>query len=724
MKLLLVIACLAPAAFTATTAHADYFNRIASFPVAMNLPADRQDQESSAEIISVTGDGKTLVYTDSPMEAIGLVDISIPSSPKAAGTIKLEGDPTAVVVFENTAYVAIDTSRDYIKTSGQLASIDIVNRRIVQHCELSGQPDSITITDNGSRLAIAIENERDQDRDEGNLPQLPAGHVALLDVEGGNMNCDSLAAIDVTGLARVAPADPEPEYVAFNRIDELVVSLQENNHLVIIDTQTMEITASIDAGSVTLENVDTDEERALTFDSVLPDQAREPDAVHWLDNERFVSANEGDYDGGSRGFTIFSKAGEVLYESLMDFEHRVALAGHYPEHRSGNKGIEPEGLEVATFGDNTYIFVLAERASIIGVYRDTGNAPEFVQLLPTGVSPESATAITSRNLLAVANEVDLVEDSGARSYITIYEYGADKPSYPMLQSIMLDGKPLGWGALSGLAADHNQAGKLYAVNDSFYALQPRIFTIDATTQPARIVSAVDVTQDGEPAELLDVEGIVADGDGGFWLASEGRPKRDIQHALYRVNASGEIQQQIAFPKQLRAVSKHSASEGITLIDNTLWVAIQRPWKDDPDHHVKLLAYSLENKTWGSVLYPLDVPVKGWHGLSEISLGGNHVYLVERDNQIGVNARHKKLFRVALSELQPAALGAKPPIVNKEFVHDFMPDLLANHGYAIDKIEGFAIDISGTAFAVTDNDGVDDSNGETLFFHIEGLPSSD
>jgi hypothetical protein len=36
--------------------------------------------------------------------------------------------------------------------------------------------------------------------------------------------------------------------------------------------------------------------------------------VQWLDDDRLVTANEGDYEGGSRGFTIFSKRGEVLYE--------------------------------------------------------------------------------------------------------------------------------------------------------------------------------------------------------------------------------------------------------------------------------------------------------------------------------------------------------------------------------------------------------------------------
>src|SRR3546814_10346194 len=79
--------------------------------------------------------------------------------------------------------------------------------------------------------------------------------------------------------------------------------------------------------------MDTVEEGALTFDGAAFDLLREPDAVQWLDSERFVVANEGDYHGGSRGFTIFSKDGAVLYESGAAFDHLLARAGHYPEGR-------------------------------------------------------------------------------------------------------------------------------------------------------------------------------------------------------------------------------------------------------------------------------------------------------------------------------------------------------------------------------------------------------
>ena len=58
------------------------------------------------------------------------------------------------------------------------------------------------------------------------------------------------------------------------------------------------------------------------------------------------------------------------------------------------------------------------------------------------------------------------------------------------------------------------------------------------------------------------------------------------------------------------------------------------------------------------------------------------------------------------------------MVAKEEVHAFLPDLKAWNGYVVDKIEGFTFAADGKAYAVTDNDGVDDSSGETLFFPVE------
>ena len=57
------------------------------------------------------------------------------------------------------------------------------------------------------------------------------------------------------------------------------------------------------------------------------------------------------------------------------------------------------------------------------------------------------------------------------------------------------------------------------------------------------------------------------------------------------------------------------------------------------------------------------------------------------------------------------------MVSKTEVRDLIPDLKATGGYVLDKVEGLAIASDGTAWVVTDNDGVDDSSGETMFFSI-------
>jgi hypothetical protein len=50
-------------------------------------------------------------------------------------------------------------------------------------------------------------------------------------------------------------------------------------------------------------------------------------------------------------------------------------------------------MEFARFGD-TYLFVLSERASIVGVCRVEDGTPVLHQLLPSGASPEGVIAMS------------------------------------------------------------------------------------------------------------------------------------------------------------------------------------------------------------------------------------------------------------------------------------------------------------------------------------------
>lgn len=688
------------------------FNRIASFPTPLNM-ADGEDlaRETSPEIIDATADGMTLVYTDSPLGVLGFVDITDPAAPAPLGNMALDGEPTAVTIVGGTAFAGINTSESFTEPSGHIISVDIAGQAETGRCDLGGQPDSLAAAPDGSFVAVAIENERDEDLDDGVIPQLPAGNVTIVPVVDGAMDCDGIIAADVTGLADVAPSDPEPEFVDVNANGEIAVSLQENNHIVVLASDGS-VVSHFSAGAVDLTGIDTEEEGAYLFTDDQPGRVREPDAIGWIGTDRIATANEGDYEGGSRGWTIFSKEGEVLYENGTEFEMQMVKIGHYPEERSGNKGVEPESIEVAEFGGVPHVFVGSERGSIIGVYDISGDAPVLTQLLPSGVGPEGIKALPERGLLISANEVDFVEDGGVRAHVMIYQLGEGAPAYPTLRSA----EPVGFSAISGLAAHPTEAGRLYGVNDSFMGLQPRIFEIDASQTPAVIDGVIEVTREGQPAQKLDLEGVVAV-DGGFWLASEGRTDRLIPHALYFVDEDGVIDEEVAFPTELLAVERRFGSEGITMVGDTLWVAIQREWADDPENHVKLVAYNTDTEEWGAVLYPKADPETGWVGLSEITAHGDYVYIVERDNQIGDAAVTKKLYRVPLAEMVPAALGGDLPVVSKEEVRDLLPDLKTWNGYVQDKVEGFAIDAAGTGFVATDNDGVDDHSGETHFWSI-------
>ncbi|MBT0957480.1 esterase-like activity of phytase family protein [Alphaproteobacteria bacterium KMM 3653] len=687
------------------------FNRIASFATHANN-ADAM-AESSAEIISASGDGMTLAYSDSPLGVVGFIDITDPAAPKPLGNIDLGGEPTAVSMRNNTAFVGVNTSESYDAPSGMLKVFDINTKTELAACDLGGQPDSTAIAPDGSFITIAIENERDEDLGDGRVGQLPGGYVAILDIVDGTADCASLVKADVTGLAEIAPEDPEPEFVDVNAAGEIAVTLQENNHIVLLN-KAGEVLNHFSAGSADLDQIDaTDERGALLFTESQKGRLREPDGLQWIDADHFAVANEGDMDGGSRGWTIFAKDGTVVYESGNSFEHAIIQTGHYPDKRSDAKGAEPEGMEFATFDGTPYAFILAERASVVGVYDVTDpTAPVLHQMLPSGIAPEGAIAIPERGLFITANEADLIEDGGIRSHVMIYEYQDAPAAYPQLTSAGAD-TLIGWGAVSGMVAGED--GIVYAVNDSFYGFQPTIFTIDTTQTPAQITKAMPVTRAGHIAQKLDLEGITLDGEGGFWLASEGRTDRVIPHALYHVDAEGEITEEIGLPAALLAGEKRFGFEGVTMIGDTLWMAVQREWGDDPKDHVKLVSYNLESKEWGAVHYPKAAADTGWVGMSEITAHGDYVYVVERDNQIGANAKIKKVYRIPTAEMVPAELGSTLHVVSKEEVRDLIPDLASNGGYIVDKVEGLAIFPDGTAWISTDNDGVDDSSGETFFW---------
>ncbi len=522
---------------------------------------------------------------------------------------------------------------------------------------------------------------------------------------------------------------------------QAVVSLQENNAIVLVDLVTGQVIRSFSAGEVDLSEIDTSENGIIEQTGSQSGRLREPDAVAWIDAEFFATADEGDLDGGSRTFTIFDVEGNVVYNSGNELEEWSIRLGHYPEGRSEAKGNEPETVRFADFGDaGKLLFVNSERSSLIFVYEVSDvTKPELRQVLPSGgVGPEGVYAIPERNLLVIANEDDARGDK-IRAAVTIFELQeVDQPMYPTLWSNTDEtGKFIPFSALSGLAS---HGTLLYSVEDSFYK-SSRIFMINSEDSVPIIEGAMRVLDSNgilaaalsaEAAALLlnedttvnlDQEGIDVIGDmEGFWIVSEGSGTVDdvenpleTPNLLLRLNDMAIIEEVITLPDEVNNLQVRYGFEGVAVDGENVVVAFQRAWINETDPRLGI--YNTATSTWKFVFYPLDEPESqygGWVGLSDIeSLGDGVFFVLERDDQGGPDAAIKKVYSVDLDDFSLAE-GA---IVEKTLVRDLMPDLLSYNGQVVEKVEGLTVDGNGNLWINNDNDGVDDSSGEQLLMNL-------
>jgi len=725
------------------------FGRIATFPIYLNTDIDR---ETVAEIVATSADGNTLVYTDGKTDNIGFVDISNPAQPLAGGVVAVGGEPTSVAVSSGYALAAVNTSPSFIAPSGKLVVIDMATRGIVAEHSLAGQPDSVAVSPDGRYAAVVIENERDEELGDGEPPQAPGGFMMIVDLVGEPADW-GLRSVSFDDLPTLFPTDPEPEYVDINDKNIAVVTLQENNHIVLVDLESGDALLDFDAGIVNLEKVDSDDNGLIELKETLANVAREPDGVSWITGKRFATANEGDLYGGGRGFTIYDTTGKVVYDSGNSVEHLIVQHGHYPEKRSDNKGNEPENVATGRYRGDNYLFVGSERASAVLVYKTKGNSkksPGFVQLLPTPVKPEGLLAIPQRNLFVVAGEEDARDDK-IRSALSIYRLQHDA-SYPAVVSEpRADGTPIPWGALSGLALDQNDHDTAYSIHDSFYD-QSRIYTMKLGKKHARIHAETVLKDDvgklsavapglvnGDGTVNLDMEGIATRADGSFWIASEGagtlgdsaRPITS-NNLLLKVAQDGLIEQVVTLPQRLNDNQLRFGFEGVASVmeegAEMVYVAFQRSWgvAGDTAGFARIGQYNTVADEWTFFYYPLETPASangGWVGLSDlVALGDERFAVIERDNQGGPDAAIKRLYSFSIAGLTPVADDATPafPVVSKTLEHDLMPELQATGGLVLEKIEGLAVTANGDALVVNDNDGVDDSNGETQLLRLKGL----
>ncbi|MGE2724437.1 esterase-like activity of phytase family protein [Mycolicibacterium pulveris] len=713
------------------------YHRLATYPVYLNKAADDPvDAETVAEISTVTPDGNTVIYTDAAAKRIGFLDIRDAAKPAGLGTLSLaelgnaDDQPTSVAAVGDFVMVVVDTTGgDFAHPSGRVDIVRVADRARVHSIGLGGQPDSIAISPDGSFAAIAIENQRDEDAappggEQGDLPQPPTGFVQLIELVGEPTAWTPRRVDFDVDAARAAgldtPEDLEPEYVAINSRGQVAVTLQENNGIAIIDGRTGAVSQIFSAGSTSVDGIDTAEDGAIDQTGSIPDTPREPDAIGWIGDDHLATANEGDWKGGTRGWTILdANTGEVVWDAGNSFEQLAVRTGLHIESRAESKGPEPEGLAVTEIGGKPTALIASERSNFVAAYDVSDvTAPVLRQIMPTTPGPEGVLPIPARNLLVISSEADDAS-AGVRASVTVYGYGdeyaaAGGPAFPSIVSGDVDGAPIGWGALSALAADPADENRLYTSPD--IAVGPsRILGIDLSKTPALIDSALPVTSNGRPV-TLDIEGVSARPDGGFVLAVEGEEGPGNQ--LVYVAADGTIERRVALPADIAAGLGGQGLEGAAVDGDSVWVALQRELSGDPAGVARIGRYTPGGDTWEWFGYPLESTSAAgdWIGLSEIAVHDGALLVLERDKLNGPDARVKAIYRVAVPD-GPGVTGEAPPVLSKTLARNLLPDLQASNGYVQEKVEGFAIAGNGNLYVVTDNDGLDDANGETQFLDL-------
>lgn len=717
---------------------AERYHRLATYPVYLNRPPGEDPAtETVAEISTVTPDGNTVIYTDAAAKRIGFIDIRDPLKPAGLGTLSLaelghaDDQPTSVAALGEFVLVVVDTTGgDFAHPSGRVDIVRVSDRTRVRSIDLGGQPDSIAISPDGTFAAIAMENQRDEEftpagGEEGDLPQPPTGFLQLLSLTGAPAAWTARKVDFDIERARAAgldnPEDLEPEYVSINSRGQVALTFQENNGIAIIDGKTGAVTNIFSAGTQAVEGIDTAEDGAIDQSGSLAATPREPDAIGWIGDDHVATANEGDWKGGTRGWSVFDAAtGNVVWDAGNSVEQLAVRTGLHNEGRAESKGPEPEGLAITEIDGRPMALVAAERSNFVAAY-DVSDpaAPVFRQIMPTTPGPEGILAVPARNLLVVSSEADDAENR-VRASVTIYGYGeafagsGGKPAFPSIVSGDVDGRPIGWGALSALSADPADPNRLFTATDDAYG-PARILSVDLSATPALIDSALPVTESGKPV-TLDIEGIAARPD-GFLLVEEG--KDGTGNALINVAADGTIEDRVALPPEIAAELGGQGLEGVAVDGDHVWVALQRELTSDPKGVVRIGRYDPADTSWQWFGYQLEpTSAEGdWVGLSEIAVHDGSLLVLERDKLNGPDARVKAIYRVQIPTEGGVSGTAAPKVLPKTLARDLLPDLQATKGFTQEKVEGFAIAGNGNLYVVTDNDGLEDANGETVFLDL-------
>ena len=232
--------------------------------------------------------------------------------------------PVEMTIFGETTQVS---------QPGFVAIFDAETGALISTADVGNLPDMITFTDDGAKILVAGEGEKNEDSDHDDNP---LGTVAVIDVTDPAAPTSTL--LDFTAFngfedlardngVRIAPGvdfalDMEPEYIALSPDGaKAFVTLQENNAVAVLDIASMTIVDVIGLGTRDYatpgHELDANDNGVIelkNFDDLVGLFMPDAIASYEVDGQTyFVTANEGD----DRGFDA-DRVEDLLEDGLLD----------------------------------------------------------------------------------------------------------------------------------------------------------------------------------------------------------------------------------------------------------------------------------------------------------------------------------------------------------------------------------------------------------------------
>lgn len=189
---------------------------------------------------------------------------------------------------------------------------------------------------------------------------------------------------------------------------------------------------------------------------------------------------------------------------------------------------------------------------------------------------------------------------------------------------------------------------------------------------------------------LDIEGLVFDGEGGWWVADEYGP------SLAHFNQDGVLQRRmipsIQLPRMYSEKRANRGFEAIAKVENKVFGFMQSPLPKEnakESEYSRIVEVDLETmKTSAEYFYPFE---KGNDKIGDaVAIDAKNFFIVEQNGKVGDNSQ-KYIYKITLGE--------SDQVVTKTLIADLKTTPFNN----MEKIEGLALVDNRRLAIVYDND---------------------